>query len=354
MFVLRCKDIKNLDFGQGFFVAKLCHKCYIAWEMGVDNEWEIFSHQRLVGNDYTVIKKIDSGTFCKAFLLTDKGGNYYVLRVSHSSIGDVDVANQWKQRQIKGYTLLSSRFGNYHGKLNLPQLITHGEGFIIEKYLGENIFGKNISVQEKQKLARQLGEFLSCLHSKSPSQEAKHEPHFIAYEQNLEYLQDALSVEEKEALERKIAKYNSRDTSDEVTALVHHDLRSGNILRNEKNGEFALIDFEFLGEGCIYEDFAPRGALAHYDNAFYDILWNTIDEYNKTAVHKVNIDKVKLFHELGIISKYCEYADPLKREKVKVEIFKKLQQLNESFQAHENSRTSQMTDRNPKPEEKSV
>ncbi|MCL2570192.1 MAG: aminoglycoside phosphotransferase family protein [Firmicutes bacterium] len=230
------------------------------------NQNEFVEYQQLVGDEYEIKRllggELGGGASTLAFLLEDKNGASFVLKVPR---GEKDI-NQWLNKQQAAYKIIQDKFADFTGDINLPQLVKIGDGFMIEKYLGEEIAGKQLTPEQNQKLAQQLGEFLGFCHSQ-PIEGVQPAPQNrdIPLEEYFEYLKDGLCEIDQKKLLQKINAFKNRDTGDEEPVLCHGDVQARNILYDEKTDNFSIIDFEIMGEYNIYRDFAFGDR--------YDVMW---------------------------------------------------------------------------------
>ena len=303
-------------------------------------------YQEQIGNEYTIKQQLGrTGANSIAFLVADANSNENVIKTpTEKHLPNID---SWQQRQSKGYDFVSKEFADFKGELELPQITKQGYGFIVEEYLGEDLEISPITnKQDRQRLAKQLGEFLSYCHRKSNGPKEFNGERSFTYAQCLEFLDPVLTEKEKQTLQKKINAYNTRDKSDEVATTVHGDIRAQNITHNKSNGKFALIDPESFREGCIYDDFVPNAPGSF--GSLHDVLWGMVDEHNKSSNHKVDIDKVKLFHELGIVNELCRAAlnrnrtqwQKIDKNQIKSLMANDLRVLNKSFNNHTKSKQS--------------
>lgn len=139
------------------------------------------------------------------------------------------------------------------------------------------------------------------------------------------YLNDAgaLNSDEQKSLTNLISYFEKRDTSDEITALTHTDIRLQNIVYNSKTKTFGLIDFESLNTiAPIYYDFTS-GTVGSYGIP-YDLCSKIIDRYNEISDIKVDKEKIKMFHKLGTMYELCtcaKFRDNRNKEEICTQIW---------------------------------
>lgn len=111
---------------------------------------------------------------------------------------------------------------------------------------------------------------------------------------------DALTPQDLSMLRTLAENFKHRDTSDEVTCLIHSDIGSQNIVYNAKTKQFGLIDFESLEtNGKTYYGFTSKTFAAN--GIPYDLLSRIADRYNEISDIKISKEKIKLFHKVGTI-----------------------------------------------------
>ena len=181
--------------------------------------------------------------------------------------------------------------------MKITNYIKIGDYFVIEEYLGETIDFNKIKDDIKY-FVNSMAEFLNYTHKYKQEKIIPIEFRYLNDAYN--YLNDAkaLNEEDNEMLKKLIYSFEHRDTSDEISALVHNDIRHQNLVYNPKTKKFALIDFDSLyTDSNIYWSFTSR-TVGSCCIPFY-LISKIIDKYNEISDTKVNKEKIKLLHKLG-------------------------------------------------------
>ena len=309
-------------------------------------------YQPLIGNDYEIKEQLGNpGGSSIAFSALGADGQRYVLKVQGPN--SRQSAEEWAKTQSEGFDIIESHFQDFNGEISTPQQAQKGSNFVIEKYLGIDIDIAGLAPQQKERLAKQLAEFLAHCHSQPTdaiAQDPIHKPMSsllgnntpTSFEQCLDYLTEVLSEQEQESLSQKIEQYNTRDQNNEPHVLVHSDIRSHNLLHNKEADTFAVIDFDRMRVDNIYADFCGRGFTD-----MLDVLWPTIDEYNKISNHQIDPSKVRLFHGLGIVNEFCHMAitrETPDKQEAKDSISRKIAELNNSYNSYIKAKDTDISD----------
>lgn len=273
---------------------------------------ELEYYQDKIGSAYRIVSSQGmSGSYSTAYNLEDNQGNRFILKISNNPQNN----EHWVQKQRKTQEKIQKYYADYEGSLKIPNYIKIGDDFVIEENLGEGLdleILQNLNEQEREKFTNGLAEFLSYTHKKEKggvfSYKLGHEGVFTLKDA-YNYLNDAgaLNSDEQKLLTDLISYFEKRDTSDEVTALTHTDIRLQNIVYNSKTKTFGLIDFESLNTVApIYYDFTS-GTVGSFGIP-YDLCSKVIDRYNEISDIKVDKEKIKIFHKLGTMYEFCTCA----------------------------------------------
>ena len=82
--------------------------------------------------------------------------------------------------------------------------------------------------------------------------------------------------------------------------LVHGDFRMGNLIVDE-SGLAAVLDWELVHIGEIYEDLATRGVITPLDNAYFATLGFSNLRQNRTPSEHMSAREITLYRTLGMI-----------------------------------------------------
>lgn len=222
---------------------------------------EIEYYQGKIGSDYKIISpKGMSGSYATAYNPEDNQGNRFVLKICNNPQNTEHRIQQQRKTQEK----INKYYSDYKGNLKIPNYVKIGNDFVIEENLGEKLELKileNLDDKEQEKFVNGIAEFLAYTHK---NERGNIFPYILGHEgfftlkDAYNYLNDAgaLNSDEQKSLTDLISYFEKRDTSDEITALTHTDIRLQNIVYNSKTKTFGLIDFESLNTiAPIYYDF---------------------------------------------------------------------------------------------------
>ncbi len=263
--------------------------------------------EKLLSNKYKVLGQLGrSGSRSSVYMLKGVNKEKYVMKISNSSDN-----TEWIISQKEASCKINSIFDKYKGDVKIPKYVKIGKNFVVEKYLGEELTYKlydSLCDEEKDKIATDLAIFLCYLHQKDPQDSIGklYQLDKPTLEEVYDYINNYLVEEKRNDLRKKIEMFNKRDKEDEIIVITHADIRSQNLLYDKQTKSLAVIDFELLSAKNIYHDFVPFAAASF--NLPYQLLYKMIDYYNEISNYKVDVSKVKLFHELGIIHEYVRCA----------------------------------------------
>lgn len=240
----------------------------------------------------------------------------HILKPSDFSSFQKDVQRETEIQQflLKGYK----------GKLNLPIRKFYKSGYILTPYAGEQLdekFYSSLSPLAQQKIQQELAEFLNYSHQKSlehaallPNLPFKEDigktPTTLLdahIKQNLESIVQTFAPFASPALKKHlrsvVQQFNTRDTSDEISVLVHNDLCGSNVLYDHKKKGLSIIDYEAAFIGDIYNDFCHFGGPV-FPKGFTEGVITKYNVLTKASKHPcpISIDKLNLFMEIAILN----------------------------------------------------
>lgn len=304
---------------------------------------EIKYYQEKIGSDYKFVSNEGmNGSFATAYKLEGKDGNEFVLKISN----DPKNSGRWIQHQRETDEKIKKYYKDYKGDLKITNYVKIGDDFVIEEYLGEQLnpyeMGK-YSKEDIEGFINGMAEFLNYTHHKELKKDSPFE--YTLGTQNMslkdayDYLNGAgaLNEQDQKMLINLISNFENRDKKDEVSVLVHTDIRAQNIVYNSKTKKFALIDFDSLLIGVpIYYSFTS-GTVGSFGIP-YDIASKIIDKYNEISDLKVNKEKIKMMHKLGcffekaVIGKFVnELNEKDIREKLRRSIKERFEAIDNGF-----------------------
>lgn len=255
-----------------------------------------------LNNRYTLGEQLGvSGVNTSTYKIFDKKNNPFVLRIPN------DFNNQfWVEQQISIEKIRTHYLLGYDETIALPEILELGQRYTIEPYLGEPLTKKmyyfNLSNQEKNNIANQIGTFLNFLHQQKQKNnkgniEILSSHPLYSIHDIFNYFTPHLSPKENKTWEKRINLFLTRDTSDEVETLTHGNIQTQNILYNTKNKKVAIVDWDTLKNRAQYHDFIPLSTF----NLPYHLLKGITTTYNnaeKDTDIKINLQKLLLFHLL--------------------------------------------------------
>lgn len=218
----------------------------------------------------------------------------------------------------------------YKGKMNLPVRKFYKNGYILTPYAGELLDEKvysSLSPLTQQKVQQVLAEFLNYSHQKSL--ENKGNLPNVPYREdigktpatlldaninhNLEYVVQAFAPFTSQSLKKHfqsiVQQFNTRDTIDEVSVLVHHDLCPENVLYDKQKKCLSVIDYEHAFVGDIYNDFCHFGGPV-WPKGFIEGVIEKYNNLTNASKHPcpISMDKLKLFWEAAILNNQARWV----------------------------------------------
>lgn len=273
-----------------------------------------------LGDNYHILCKLGkSGARTSCFLVTDNYNCFYALRVSNN--GDAS----WIKQQLQTIDITNYLFKDYAGNIDIPKTILIGEDYILETYAGEvfsNEACRALSQSKRQEIAEDVAFFLYHIHNKYYTSSITPLRMYgnSSLEEVLDLFSNYLSSSKVQYLRELINRFNTRDTSDEVAVITHSDLRYQNMLYNFYTSKLSIIDFELTSvKRNIYHDFVPFATASF--GIDYEFWHNVISAYNQMSKKNglcVDIEKVKLFHILGILHEYGRCAIYFNKDRLSV------------------------------------
>ena len=285
------------------------------------NEIEKKKYHDILNDKYKICSQLGiTGERTSAYLMHDDTGEEFVLKIPN----DENDSN-WITAQKNTMEKCHKALNRYAGDVYIPNAIIFGNDFIVEPYAGTELTVDIYDIMpenDKNKIINDFAYFFYYLHTNNnigivSSLQMFNKPTF---DEIFDYLQSEFDEKQKLYFIEQIKLFNSRDMQDEITVMTHADIRSQNVLYNQNQKKLAIIDFELLRERNIYHDFIPFAAASF--QLPYKLLFEIVCKYNILA-QKANIfislDKVKLFHILGVFHEFgrCAILRNDKGEKLK-------------------------------------
>ena len=255
------------------------------------------------------------------YLIKKFGDENFVLKIPNSNKNRHIWIKDHKEQENK----IKSLFKDCNLSVKIPQIIKVGESYTLEEYLGNELDAltyENLPEDEKNRIAKDIADFLCFFHTKISNNQQRKTIKFsnqlnmfkIA---NLDELLKLISIPGndrydflsnlKMSLKNKIENLLKNDFEIE-TATIHGSINSKNVLYNPKTRKVAIkTDFKTItNENCIYFDFVSNHPVDL--NLSYDLLFRTAKFYNQTSEHKIDFEKLKILHELGLVNDFCGSA----------------------------------------------
>ncbi len=249
-----------------------------------------------------------SGAMTCAYLLTDKTGKQFVLKIP-KKIDELDV---WHSAQKKSIDLRNAYVGDYQGRINVPKTIKIGLDYVVEELAeGEEFFAsvyQKLSPIEKKKVAQDLGEFINYSHQRTltdktaklyPNQQKR-----VSWQDTYNYFAPVLTEDEKKELRKEIQIHEEQKESPVV--LAFRDYRYSNMLWDSKSKCLSVIDFDCTKNSSVYEEFTPAAAASAVIS--YQFWADVINAYNHSPKkYPISIDLETVRHNF-FVGIYHEYA----------------------------------------------
>ena len=262
-----------------------------------------------LGGAYIIGKQLGiSGQGTSTYLLTDKKGNRYALKIPN----DPQKIKSWLEQQERAEELRNQYIGEYRGAIHIPKTIQKGKDFIIEelaegKEFLERVYDK-LTPSQKRRVAKDFAEFLNYSHQRTltgktskmhPDQQDR-----ISWQDTYNYFSLVLTEAEKKELQKEIQIYTQQKETLEI--LAFRDYRSQNLLWDDKKGCLSIIDFDCTKKASVYEEFIPYAAASSCLS--YQFLRDVIKAYNECPKEHplfIDLETVRNNYFVGI---YHEYA----------------------------------------------
>lgn len=282
------------------------------------NEIEKNDLQKKLNNEYKIYTQLGyTGERTSAYLMKDKSGQEFVVKIPND-----EYDSKWLISQKDTLGKCRDALKEYNGTVYIPKDVIIGDGFIIEPYAGAELTSELyeiLSEDKKETISNDLAYFLFYLHTNNNIGDVL--PLYMlnnpALEEVFSYFQTIFNENQKPYIAEKIKCFHSRNITDEISVMTHADIRSQNILYDEKQKRLAIIDFELIKKRNIYHDFVPFAAASF--KLPYKMLFATVNKYNSISGNSavsVDLNKVKLFHELGVFHEYGRCAMYRKKEDI--------------------------------------
>lgn len=270
---------------------------------------EITYYTKELGGEYVIGRQLGrSGEMSSAYLLTDKKGNHFVLKIPNDS----EELEKWGNIQKRAKERRNLYVGDYQGRINVPNTLKIGRDFVVEELAeGKEFFNfvyQKLSPIQKKKVAQDLGEFISYSHQRTvtgkmaklyPNQQDR-----ISWQDMYDYYEPVLTENEKKALRKEMKIHMQQKEAPEV--LAFRDYRFSNVLWDDKKKRLSVIDFGCTKNASVYEEFTSNAAGS--TQMSYQFWADVINAYNHAPKkHSISIDLETVRHNcfLGI---YHEFA----------------------------------------------
>ena len=224
-------------------------------------------------------------------------------------------------RQLRGYDITKEiRTKNTNTGVILPSLIemrdTGTAQIIKEKLIPGKPFTYEmynaLSDTQRNKIAKQMAKFLDIMHSSfkcdKPNESIKN-----TFDGKMNNADDIIArfgnkLPSDIAFKLKQAEQyiSSADISDEFIVMTHSDLRTSNIIYDEKTEKIGVVDFELANRHNVYRDFI---AIAPASSMPWDFTKRVIDYYNQIPDKKypitINPEKVQNMLVYGMMHEFA-------------------------------------------------
>jgi len=248
-------------------------------------------------------------------------------------------------RQKHGYDIINNiKKHNLDTGVMLPEIIeikSDGDKQIIKEKMipGKALSTENysaLSEEQKDSIAKQMAIFLNAMHS---SYECKPATESIKNMTNgklnnadeiITKFAGTLPKNISDRLKQAEEYLSTSDISNEFIVMTHKDLRTANIMYDEKTGKIAVIDFELAGIGNVYRDFVPYSTSTSMP---WDFTKRVIKCYNNIPNKKypITIDPKKVQNMLfyGLLCEIARATSPQDMQKTTkddvIELYKMLE-----------------------------
>lgn len=270
---------------------------------------EIEHYTEELEGEYTIGEQLGrSGAMTSAYLLTDKNGGHFVLKIPNR----MDELEKWINTQKLARDRRNSYVGDYQGRINVPSTIKIGKDFVIEELVeGKEFFAsvyEELPPIQKKKVAQDLAEFMNYTHQRTatgknvkthPNQQKR-----LSWKETYEYFAPVLTEDEKKELQREIQIHEQQEAAPEV--LAFRDYRYANMLWDDRKKRLSIIDFDFTRQASVYEEFTPPSAAGA--RISYQFLRDVVNAYNHAPKKRqifIDLETVRHNCFLGL---YHEYA----------------------------------------------
>ena len=247
-----------------------------------------------------------SGEDTSAYLLTDKSGKKFVLKIPNDPLK----TQGWLKQQQLAIKNRDTYVGDYNGPICVPKTIKIGRDFVVEEFAAGTEFSEKVydslSGQQKKKLAQDFATFLNHSHQRTFSGNG---PAFNTtwksptFDEIFNYFAEAMTP-----TEQKVAKnYQNHfmKPTQEPQVLAFSDYRFQNMLWDSETQKLSIIDFGCTDKKSVYAEFTPFAASSYHSS--YQFLLDVIQYYNKLPKkHPIHIDprQVETNHIMGIYHEF--------------------------------------------------
>lgn len=275
---------------------------------------------KLQNPDFEIVQELPSGSHTAPKIIRMSDGRLAVLKqpvplVQRQNETDTDfekrkgyILQQWA-KDISVQNNVTKTLADYTGDLQIPKTIHYvagPTGYIIEELASgiplDASMINNMSDAESKKLANLLAYFLNYMHQKTAQQKKSvysffsslDTPEKTATQQVFERFSSAMP--DKSELLKQL--FDEKITKDDYSVMVHSDIRAANIMYDQDNNKFSLIDFGNARQGNKYHDVVLFASAANKE--LFPILldasqiYNSLPKQNMPIYYDTNIIK-KLF-----------------------------------------------------------
>lgn len=224
-------------------------------------------------------------------------------------------------RQLRGYDIAKAiRTKNTNTGVTLPSLIemrdTGTAQIIKEKLIPGKPFTYEmydaLSETQRNKIAKQMAKFLDVMHSSFKCDQPKESIKNI-FNGKMNNADDIIArfggkLPSDIAFKLKQAEQyiSATDISDEFIVMTHGDLRTSNIIYDDKTEKIGVVDFELADRYNVYHDFIAKAPASSMP---WDFTKRVIDYYNQIPDKKypitINPEKVQNMLVYGIMHEFA-------------------------------------------------